>query len=84
MNANQFTKHKAFMEAKKKIIAEIKDGKFTGIITSDNKIAGWLVEFYAKKDSPLKVIQLGAGVKRLIFADEICETCKGKGYLKKG
>ena len=45
------------------------------------KAAKWYVYVLAEANIPVKVINLGAGVKRITIADHICPNCKGKGYV---
>lgn len=62
---------------------EIENGTFESVITSHNPAAQWLVVYLANRDIPAKVTSLGAGVKRITLEENICPTCKGKGYVKK-
>ncbi|KKN09292.1 hypothetical protein LCGC14_1048180 [marine sediment metagenome] len=61
---------------------KLRAGTFTETSpTSFNKAIQLLLRDAAIESFHLKVVQLGAGVKKLVLADKICEHCKGKGYL---
>lgn len=62
-------------------VAEIDAGKFVSVITGYTPAAQWLISFLGKRDIPVKVTHLGAGVKRITIAKKICPKCKGKGHL---
>lgn len=43
--------------------------------------AKWLIVKLATRDVPYRVINLGAGVKRITTTDaKVCAACKGKGF----
>ena len=60
---------------------EIEKGKFRSVLTGYNPAAQWLITFLSQKGMPSKVTHLGAGVKRITIAENVCPTCKGKGYV---
>uniref|UniRef100_A0A6H1ZD63 Uncharacterized protein n=1 Tax=viral metagenome TaxID=1070528 RepID=A0A6H1ZD63_9ZZZZ len=62
--------------------AEVEKGFFTSVVTSYNPAAQWLVTYLANRDKPVHVTNLGAGVKRITLAENVCPHCKGKGYTK--
>jgi len=62
---------------------EIVNRSFTSIILSYNEASKFVVTCGAENDFPIKVVNLGAGVKKLIAADSVCPRCGGKGYLGK-
>lgn len=64
-------------------VKEIDQGTFRSVITGYNPAAQWLINFLSSKDMPVKVTHLGAGVKRITLAKNICPTCKGKGFVDK-
>ena len=49
--------------------------------TTFNKAVQALLKKAAIEGFHLKVVQLGAGVKKLVLADKICQHCKGKGHI---
>lgn len=50
-------------------------------VFQSNTSAKWYIAALAIRDIPCKVINLGAGVKRVIVADQVCPHCKGKGVI---
>uniref|UniRef100_A0A6M3XCK2 Uncharacterized protein n=1 Tax=viral metagenome TaxID=1070528 RepID=A0A6M3XCK2_9ZZZZ len=68
-------------EWKKARAEEIKQGKFISVLINYNPAAQWLITFLSLKEIPCKVTHLGAGVKRITIAKNVCPTCKGKGYV---
>lgn len=68
---------------KDKIKEEIENDSFRERITSFNKAAQWLITFLYQKGKPVQVINLGAGVKRIVLADTLCPHCQGKGYQRR-
>lgn len=62
---------------------QIKDKTFKSKIVRHDINAKWLIGHLADRDIPFKIINLGAGVKRIIIAEHICPTCGGKGYVEK-
>jgi len=62
---------------------EIDQGTFRSAITGHNPAAQWLISYLADKDIPVKVTHLGAGIKRITVAKNICPTCKGKDFVDK-
>ena len=61
---------------------EIRNHEFVSLTTSYNPAAHWLIEFLDKQNIPVKVTNLGAGVKKITIAEKVCPHCGGKGYLK--
>ena len=51
------------------------------IVISFNKAAQWYITYLDSKNLKCKVINLGAGGKRIIHIDNICPHCKGKGVI---
>ena len=51
------------------------------VTTSYNPAAQWYIQYLDSKNLKCKVINLGAGVKKIIHIDNICPHCKGKGVL---
>ncbi len=47
-------------------------------VVSFSPAATWLVSYLANQQIPCKVVNLGAGVKRIIIG-EVCPSCKGTG-----
>ena len=67
-----------------RILGEIKAETFCEAVVKHNVNAKYLIALLADLDyRPFKVINLGAGVKRIVLAEHICPTCKGKGFVKK-
>lgn len=61
---------------------EIARGVFTSVTLSYSPAAQWLIRLLDEQDIPVKVTNLGAGVKRITVAEKVCPHCGGKGYLK--
>ena len=61
---------------------EIERDEFTSIILSYNPAAQWLITYLANRNRPVKVTNLGAGVKRITLTENVCSVCGGKGYVK--
>lgn len=61
---------------------EIKKNTFTSATTSYNPAAQWLISYLDYRDTPVKVINLGAGVKKIMIAEKVCPTCNGKGFVE--
>ena len=51
------------------------------VITSFNPSAQWYIKFLDSVNLRCKVINLGAGVKRIVHVENICPHCKGKGTI---
>ena len=51
------------------------------VITSFNPSAQWYIKYLDSKNLKCKVINLGAGVKRIVHVENICPHCKGKGVI---
>ena len=64
-------------------IDEVKLHKFVSVATAYSPAAQWLVHYLDRENIPCKVVNLGAGVKKIILAEKVCPHCEGKGYLKK-
>jgi len=62
---------------------EIRKGEFRTALLGYNPAAQWLIAFLSGLDIPCKVTHLGAGVKRITIAENVCPTCKGKGSVDK-
>ncbi|RJR46036.1 MAG: hypothetical protein C4576_11445 [Desulfobacteraceae bacterium] len=45
---------------------------------SFNAAAQWLITFLSNRNIPFKVVQLGAGVKRITTDTDTCPFCKKK------
>ena len=58
----------------------IQEGGFKNIVLHYTPAIKWLICYMANKDTPVKVVNLGAGVKRITVVDNVCSHCKGKGY----
>ena len=71
--------NQSWMKDKRK---EIERGAFTSVVVAYNPAAQWLISYLAGQDIPVKVTSLGAGVKRITLAENICPICNGKGYTK--
>ena len=59
---------------------QISEGHFESINLSYSVAIKWLVLYLANRNRPVKVVNLGAGVKRITLVDSVCEHCKGRGY----
>ena len=51
------------------------------VTTSYNPAAQWIISYLDLKNLKCKVMQLGAGVKKIIHLENICPHCGGKGIL---
>jgi hypothetical protein len=51
------------------------------VTTSYNPAAQWYISYLDLKNLKCKVIQLGAGVKKIIHMENICPHCGGKGTI---
>jgi hypothetical protein len=60
------------------ILSEIGRGK-TEFITNHPLNSNWLVSVLVAKNLQPKVVNIGAGVKRIIIMGEACPYCKGTG-----
>ena len=63
-------------------IDEVKLHKFVSVTTAYNPAAQWLVSYLDSENIPCEVVNLGAGVKKIMLAEKVCPHCGGKGYLK--
>lgn len=54
---------------------------FDEILTHFQSIQ-WVVKTLALRERPFKVINLGAGVRRITTNVDICQKCKGTGNAK--
>lgn len=65
-----------------KWISEIKEklrvGHEVDETIKSNLVASWLIAFLARRNTPFKVYNLGAGVKRVTTDTDICPMCKRK------
>ena len=61
---------------------KVRKNKFASATISYNPAAQWLIAYLDQEGIPVKVINLGAGVKKIIVAEKVCSHCGGKGYLK--
>lgn len=61
---------------------EVKTGTFVSTTTRYNLAAQWLIAYLDAEGISTKVVNLGAGVKKIIVAKNTCPHCGGKGYLK--
>lgn len=61
---------------------EIRRGFFVSATIPYNPAAQWLISYLDEENVPCKVVNLGAGVKKVIAAEKVCPHCGGKGYLK--
>ncbi len=57
------------------------DNGYINRVCSYNINAKVIISYAAINNHPLKIINLGGGVKRLISSDYICPHCKGCGSL---
>lgn len=58
------------------------DGKtFVKAVVSHNINAKWLIGRLARENIPVKVLNLGAGVKKIVVMENVCPTCGGKGFV---
>ena len=48
-------------------------------ITTYNPAAQWLIATLARMEIPFRVINLGAGVKKITTDTDICPKCNGTG-----
>ena len=70
-------------EWQKKILQELDSGEKPSLkIFTSNAPAKWYIGVLAGRDIPIKVINLGAGVKKVILEEKVCSHCGGKGFIK--
>ena len=50
-------------------------------VFQSNTPAKWYIAALTMKDIPCKVVNLGAGVKKVIVAEQVCPHCNGKGVI---
>ena len=65
-----------FKEEQKKKLAE---GKPIDHITGEPIVAKWMVCWLSNNGKAFKVIDLGAGVKRITTDVDVCPKCNGTG-----
>ena len=61
---------------------EVRTNSFVTVTTGYNPAAQWLIAYLDFNEIPIKVVNLGAGVKKIIVAKNTCPHCGGKGYVK--
>lgn len=61
---------------------EMRKNEFISVTVTYNPAAQWLIAYLDQKNVPCKVVNLGAGVKKITLAERVCPHCGGKGYLK--
>ena len=61
---------------------EVRTNTFAAVTTSYNPAAQWLIDYLDAEGIPVKVVNLGAGVKKIIAVKGVCLHCGGKGYIK--
>lgn len=66
-----------------KIADKINNNTLESEIVKHDINAKWLIGHLADRDIPFKIINLGAGVKRITVAEHICPICGGKGFVDK-
>lgn len=64
-----------YKESMKKMVND----KNVNLTTNHNIIAKYIIGLLAKKDIPFRLINLGAGVKRITTDVDICPKCNGTG-----
>lgn len=63
----------------KEIISKCEKNLEIDEIISFNKATQWLISYLAERKIAFKVINLGAGVKRITTNVNICPKCSGTG-----
>lgn len=58
---------------------QLRTGTFTEIIESFNPAVQWLVKELVRREIPFRVLNLGAGVKKITTKVETCPKCHGTG-----
>lgn len=56
-------------------------GGYIDMIVSHNINAKYIIAYAARHDHPIKIVNKGGGVKRIVTADNVCPHCKGKGTV---
>lgn len=59
---------------------DIDSGLINKVVTH-NVNAKVVISYAASHKHPIKVINMGAGVKRIVTADNVCPKCGGKGTI---
>ena len=65
----------------KKMKDQIRTLEFSSVIVQHNINAKWLIAYLAKAGIAFSVVNLGAGVKRVSVAENVCPNCGGKGMV---
>ena len=63
-----------------KAYKDINDG-YVDVVVSHNINAKYIIAYAARHDHPIKIVNKGGGVKRIVTADNVCPHCKGKGTV---
>ena len=64
-----------------RVARDVDAGIFVKAIVSHNINSKWLIGLLGRRDYAVKVINLGAGVKKIIAAEHVCPNCGGKGFV---
>ena len=60
----------------------IRKNEFVSVTITYNPAAQWIIKYLSDKGEPVVVVNLGAGVKRITLADNVCSACSGLGFTK--
>lgn len=52
------------------------------VISGYSQAIKWYIEYLSNKNIGCKVVNLGAGVKKVIIDSNVCPYCNGKGTIK--
>jgi len=66
----------------RKSFDELSDGRAKSVVVQHNINAKALISALARSNIPVKIVNLGGGVKKVIKAEYICSCCNGKGYTE--
>lgn len=73
-----------WIESRQREIDDFKDVTISGpkvidVVSNYNPASQWLILNLAKNNISFKVINLGAGVKRITTQTDVCPKCNGTG-----
>ena len=66
-----------------KMKEKIDSGTFQSETIDYTPAAKWLIMYLDNHNISVKTVNLGAGVRKIIKMENVCSTCKGKGWVDK-
>ena len=79
LNPKWVENRRAEMDAYKEAVRNSQVPPPIDVTTSHNQAIQWLIASLANREIPFKLIQLGAGVKRVTTLTDVCPKCNGTG-----